>query len=273
MNLEQRILYGKTVYQPKIFQSFSIHDCQSIANADRDLRPFFADPILLSWSQKKQTRTLLLHLQQSVSLEPGFFQADLELLVISGDLRLGEWHLGKHGYCYIPKGFAINGLEALSPVTLLWMENGPATFVPGESHPDADWESFIPPLDSKLLPWGAAETQQFVTSRKKYLRKDPRGGGTWLLAVLPHYYAKGGMIQSYNEEAYILSGSIWIGDHLLEAHHYSYAPVFTTVGRHVTDEGVLCFVRVDRDLTVPGRVITYPHPLYSSLKEGQKIFG
>ena len=267
MNLEQRILYGKTAYLPRVFQTFSSHECQPETSASQDLRPFFANPILLSWNQERQTRTLLLQLQKSVSLEPGFFQADIELLVVSGDLRIGEWHLNKHGYSYIPKGIAIQGFEALSPVTLLWMENGPtaATFVPGESQLDADWDSFIPPLDSKVLPWGMAETVQFETSKKKYLRRDPQGGGTWLLAVLPHYYGKGAMIQCYNEEAYILSGSIWIGDRLLQAHHYSYAPPFTTVGRHITDEGMLCFVRVDRDLTVPGRVITYPHPLDGDL--------
>ena len=210
MNLEKRILYGNSVYIPKVSQTFSTVDCQSTINADDNCLPIFMNSILLSWNPEVHTRTLLLRLAPSVSLEPGYFNADIEIFVVAGDLRMGEWHLNKHGYSHIPKGVAIGGLEALSPVTLLWMENGPeaAIFSPGVSQPDADWESFIPPLDAKVLPWGSAETAQFVASRKKYLRKAPNGGGTWLLAVLPHYYARGGMIQSYNEEAYVLSGNL-----------------------------------------------------------------
>lgn len=82
-------------------------------------------------------------------------------------------------------------------------------------------------------------------------------GGTWLLAILPHYDSINAMIQAYNEEGYCLSGYCDIGDYHVTKGCLCYCPSFVISGRHVTDDGVLCFVRVDRDLSKVGTVLSY----------------
>ncbi|MGB3651191.1 MAG: DUF4437 domain-containing protein, partial [Rivularia sp. (in: cyanobacteria)] len=126
-----------------------------------------------------------------------------------------------------------------------------------DNHPDAILSEFIPALDSKLLPWGKSDTAQFVQANKKWLRKDSNGGGVWLLAVLPHYDGRYQMIQSYNEEAYGLAGYVDIGNFCFAKDSFGYTPSFSTVPIHKSEDGGLFFVRIDRDLSKPGTVLSY----------------
>ncbi|MEH2222727.1 DUF4437 domain-containing protein [Nostoc sp.] len=193
----------------------------------------------------------------------GFFTADLEIFVLRGAIQFDEWQLNKHGYSFIPAGVKVGPWKVLGneEVEILWMENGPIPLKyqnATKDHPDAKLGEFIPALDSKLLPWTKADTVQFEVSKKKYLRKDSNGGGVWLLAVLPHYDGRDSMIQSYNEESYCLSGYCDIGDFRFVKDWFGYVSSFTIVPWHRTDDGCLFFVRVDRDLSKIGTVLSYP---------------
>lgn len=192
----------------------------------------------------------------------GFFTSDLEIFVLKGAIQLGEWQLSKHGYSFIPAGVRVGPWKVLGDeeAEILWMENGSLKYKNAiNDHPDARLSDFIPALDSKLLPWGKADTVQFVQANKKWLRKDSNGGGVWLLAILPHYDGRYQMIQSYNEEAYGLVGYCDIGNYSFAKDHFSYSPSFSTLPRHTRDDGALFFVRVDRDLSQVGTVLSYPH--------------
>lgn len=192
----------------------------------------------------------------------GFFTADLEILILKGTIQIGEWQLSKHGYSLIPAGVKVGPWKVLSgeEVEILWMESGFFQYINAENnHPDARMRDFIPALDSKLIPWNKTDTVQFEVAKKKYLRKDSSGGGTWLLGILPHYDGGYPMIQSYNEEAYCLAGYCDIGDFRLEKDWFSYVPSFSTVPRHISDDGCLFFIRVDRNLSQVGTVLSYPH--------------
>jgi hypothetical protein len=143
---------------------------------------------------------------------------------------------------------------------ILWMENGPVPLryeKAQTNHPDARVRDFIPAVDSQLLPWGTTETVQFEAAKKKYLRKADNGGGVWLLTILPHYDGRDLQIQCYNEEAYSLSGYIDIGNYRFDKDHFAYCSSFSNLPRHQTVDGGLSFVRVDRDLSQPGTVLSY----------------
>lgn len=194
----------------------------------------------------------------------GIFTADLEIFILSGEIQLGEWKLRKHGYSFIPAGVKVGPWKVLGgeEVEILWMENGsvPLRYEHSESdHPNAIMSDFIPALDSQILPWGKTETAQFEVAKKKYLRKYDNEGGTWLIAILPHYDSMYPMIQSYNEEDYCLAGYLDLGDYRFVKDHFSYCPSFNTLPRHKTVDGGLFFVRVDRDLSKVGTVLSYPY--------------
>ncbi|NET54296.1 MAG: DUF4437 domain-containing protein, partial [Merismopedia sp. SIO2A8] len=188
----------------------------------------------------------------------------LEIFILSGEIKLGDWKLRQHGYSFIPAGVKVGPWKVLGTqeAEILWMENGPAPLRYENNqtnYPDAMMNEFIPALDSKILPWGKTETTQFEVAKKKYLRKASNGGGVWLLAVLPHYDGRYPMIQSYNEEAYCLAGHCYIGDFRFEKNCYGYYPSFDTVPTNKTDDGGLFLVRVDRDLSKGGTVLSYPY--------------
>jgi hypothetical protein len=192
----------------------------------------------------------------------GIFTADLEIFVLKGTIQLGEWQLSKHGYSFIPAGVRVGHWKVLGSeeAEILWMENGPVPLRYEEAQsdrPDARMSDFIPALDSKLLPWGKTDTIQFEIAKKKWFRKDSNGGGTWLLAILPHYDGRYPEIQCYNEEGYCLAGYCDIGDYRFVKDYFGYVPSFTTSPRHRTDDGSLFFIRVDRDLSKPGSVLSY----------------
>ncbi len=222
---------------------------------------FFSSSVTTSWSENRGASTSYVWLLPGQQLPRGHFTADVELFILSGSLYIDDWRSEKHGYSYIPAFMTIAGIRALAPTCVVWMYNGPesAEFVPGDASEEPDLLKFIPALDAKLTPWGRTETTQFESCKKKYLRRDDSGGGTWLLALLPHYDSIGGMIQCYNEEAIILAGSLTIGAESLQRFDHAYVPEFTTVGRHSSEDGCLCLVRVDRDLSQPGVVSSYGH--------------
>ena len=219
---------------------------------------------LLTWHECGASTSRIL-LPSEFEAPSGIFTAELEMFVLRGALQLGEWQLGKHGYSFIPAGVKIGPMKVLGgdEAEILWMENGPVKLRYEEaksSHPDARMCDFIPALDSKLLPWSKTATVQFEKANKKWLRRDNNGGGTWLLAILPHFDNGYSEIQCYNEEGYCLAGYCDIGNHRFVKDYFGYVPSFTTAPRHKTDDGFLFFVRVDRDLSTLGTVLSYAGP-------------
>lgn len=215
---------------------------------------------MLSWHENGASTAKVL-LPSQFEIPAGRFTADLEIFVLSGAIQVGEWKLGKHCYSFIPEGIRVGSWKILNgeAAEILWMENDGLQYQDLPNHPQARVSEFIPALDSKLLPWGKTDTTQFVESSKKWLRKAPNGGGVWLLALLPHYDGKQAMIQSYNEEAYCLAGLCDIGDYPFAKDHFGYVPSFTTSPRHISEDGCLFFIRVDRDLSQSGTVLSYAY--------------
>ena len=217
---------------------------------------------LLSWHECGAC-TARVVLPPNFEAPSGMFTADLEIFILQGTIQIGEWQLNKHCYSFIPTGVKLGDWKVVGneEVEILWMENGPVPFEYKSTeynHPDAKLSEFIPVLDSKLLPWGKTDTVQFTQANKKWLRKDSNCGGVWLLVVLPHYDGKYQMIQSYNEEGYGLAGSVDIGNFCLEKDSFGYTPSFSTVPVHKSENGGLFFIRIDRDLSKMGTVLSYP---------------
>ena len=215
----------------------------------------------LSWNNSGAL-TAKVTLSSQFKIPSGIFTADLEIFVLQGAIQIGRWQLDKHSYSFIPAGVRFDAWQVLGdePAVILWMQNGSVQLRYEASEndlPDARMNKFIPALDSKILPWDKTDTVQFEVSKKKWLRKDENGGGVWLLALLPHYDGKYQMIQSYNEEAYCLVGYCDIGDYHCAKDHVGYCPSFSTLPWHRTDDGGLFFIRVDRDLSKPGTVLSY----------------
>ena len=245
---------------------------------------------MLTWNDATGGRTYKLQLGYSFSLPAGTFTGDVELFVLSGLLAVGDRIVRPHGYMFIPSGCempelsvpkretqedGLCGDQDYPGCTVLWMENGslsgPFNFIPrGTDTPPSTREqtatSFISIIDSELVPWGNTQTSQFVAAHKKWLRKTSSGGGTWLLHILPGYDSVNPMLQNYNEEAYCLAGYCDIGEHRFTNGYFGYVPNGTLSPRHRTRDGCLFFIRVDEDLSTPGRVASM-RPIPANLSQ------
>lgn len=263
MNLSGRRTAISPEYQPRQFKFF---DSDAVPEKEGWRVPGLPEDgtaarhRLLNWHDCGAS-TARLFLPPGFEIPAGLFTADLELFVLKGRIQLGEWQLRKHGYSFIPAGVKVGPLTVVGneEAEVLWMDNGPLRYeAADENHPEARLQEFIPALDTMVMPWGRTDTSQFEQAKKKYLRKTVNGGGVWLLTILPHYDGLYPAIQSYNEEAYCLSGSIDIGDYRFFKDHAAYCPSFCTSPHHRGDEASLFFVRVDRDLSQTGTVLSYP---------------
>ena len=264
MNLSGRRTAISKEYVPRQYQYFDTNpvpeeDGWRVSGMPENVVP--GRRKLLTWHDCGASTSKVL-LPPQFEAPSGIFTADLEIFVLKGAIQLGEWQISKHGYSFIPAGVKVGPWKVLGSeeAEILWMENGPVPLKyknAQKNHPDARLGDFIPALDSKLLPWGKTDTVQFEVSKKKYLRKDGNGGGTWLIAILPHFDGRYSEIQSYNEEGYCLGGYCDVGDYRFVKDHCLYCPSFSTIARHRTDDGGLFFIRVDRDLSKLGTVLSY----------------
>lgn len=262
MNMSGRRTAITSEYVPRQYQFFDTHTIPEQAWQIRGIpeQTGTSTRRLLSWHDNGASTSKVL-LPSQFEIPAGRFTADLEIFVLSGAIQVGEWKLGKHCYSFIPAGVRVGPWKVLNgeAAEILWMENGSFQYQDLQNHPDARISEFIPVLDSKLLPWGKTDTTQFIQASKKWLRKTANGGGVWLITLLPHYDGKQMMIQSYNEEAYGLAGCCDIGDYGFAKEHFGYCPSFSTLPRHISEDGSLFFVRVDRDLSQSGTVLSYAH--------------
>jgi hypothetical protein len=264
MNLSGRCTAISQEYIPCQYQYFDTNKIPEEKEWRIDGMPddvVFGSRRLLTWHDCGASTSRVV-LPPQFESPAGILSADLEIFVLQGAIQIGEWQLSKQGYSFIPAGVKVGDWKVLGgeEVEILWMENGFLKYQNEPNHhPDARLNEFIPAVDSKVQPWNRTDTAQFEVAKKKYLRKDANGGGVWLLAILPHYDGKYPMIQSYNEEAYCLAGYCDIGDFRFVKDSFGYVPSFTTSPWHRTDDGCLFFIRVDRDLSKLGTVISYPH--------------
>lgn len=263
MNLSGRRTAISPEYSPRQYQYF---DSNAVLESEWQIGGInlvLGKERSLTWHDCGASTSKVL-LSADFHIPPGIFTTDLELFILSGCIQIGDWKLSKHCYSFIPAGVKFGDWRVVGDekAEILWMKNGPGKLEYQDVErdlPNVRMNEFIPALDTKLLPWGRTDTVQFVQSQKKWLRKDSNGGGVWLLAILPHYDSLNAMIQSYNEEGYCLAGYCDIGNYKFVKDSFGYIPSFTISPRHITDDGCLFLIRVDRDLSKVGTVLSYRH--------------
>jgi hypothetical protein len=227
---------------------------------------------MLSFNAATKAGTYHATVLPGAQLPAGTFNTDLEVFVLSGAIQIGDWVLKKHGYMFVPAGVHLGAMELIGPALgqagaeLVWMENGGATgnaefaHATGDGHTEAGearLSEFVAPLDSSYLGWSSCSTAQFEVSKKKWLRRAKNGGGVWLRHLLPHYQGDGAMLQSYTEECLGIDGAVDVGGGRFGVGDFCHVAHHTKVPIHSGAGSCTCLVRIDRDLTQPGAVITH----------------
>lgn len=147
-----------------------------------------------------------------VTVPAGHWSGDVEVLVLDGDLTLGEELVERYGYLFVPAGVRLPAVTVgrdgvrLLVFTSRTLEHSPS----GEDVPGAARHRMVGPVHAADVPWERPRVEGFPAgAARKTLRDDPEAGqGFWLLGVLPHWDSPYLEWHTFNEENYILEGEI-----------------------------------------------------------------
>lgn len=195
--------------------------------------------------------TELLELPAGWHAPAGSFGAELELLLVEGELSIRDFRLQRFSYSYLPAGVATGPWSASAGARVLWMPAAGLDFKAGsDCRPEARRDRWIPQIDSSALPWQATLTPGFPNgAMRKTLRIDPdTGAGTWMLGMLPQVRDTRREIHPTSEEAFTLLGESHSDRGVSRPGEYFWRPPFIPHGPFHTDIGALIFFRTDGPL-------------------------
>lgn len=204
-----------------------------------------------------------------VELQPGYARpagsqaARTELVVLGGELRIGE-AIGRYGtFSSVPEGVADGAWSAPGGATVFLMTRGRADFKPslaaspagdtaagGTATADPNSPGRIL-LDAHRLPWvGQATAGPPPGIFSKRLRfHEATGERVFLCAMVPRYDYPQIEFHECAEESYVIRGDVRMGTSgLMVAGSYFWRPAYITHGPFFTTDGFVAVMYVDGTL-------------------------
>jgi len=201
---------------------------------------------ILSFDTETNASTELVEWTRTWESDSGYFNCNVEIFVISGEMRIGQLRLGRYTYGFIPEGVCIEPWIAQEKTTALWMPDRHPSFVQSwDDAPGANRQLYIPSLSSELIPWSQTLTPGFPPgAMRKTLRKEPEGGrSTWLLGCLPQFAETSAEYHPIPEENFVLQGSITTHAGHMTPGCYFWRPPLIPHGPTHTETGYFALVR------------------------------
>lgn len=155
----------------------------------------------------------------------GHFTADVELFVLTGELRQGGFALRNLSYSYIPAGIPTGPWQAQDDTVLLWMPDAKVAYVtedyanleqiPENSVYHLNMQThdrmtdYIPAEELHAMKWESTTFLPPGSARKSLYTNRKTGRATWILGLVPMWI--GGSfceVHPTTEEAYVISGDV-----------------------------------------------------------------
>lgn len=193
--------------------------------------------------------TALVRLPAGYRRPAGHTASMVEVLVLSGALRLGDGVHGLGWYGCLPAGATSSAWTAESDTLLLYCaRTGSPDFAPEPGRPaGADAIS----IDTETVQWSASTRAGIAAGlAHKLLRYDPATGeGAFLGAAIPSWRSPYLEFHHTIEEIYCVSGDVSLGNSgRMDAGSYLWRPPFITHGPFWSDSGAVIFVWTDGEL-------------------------
>lgn len=224
-----------------------------IQSADVIQKPWLVDGFLdgaltriLSFDSQNGASTELVEWTQNWESSSGYFNCDVELLVLTGELQIGKFTLGRYTYGFIPKGVCIEALSIQENTIILWMPAARASFVKSScSAAEAKSQDYIPSLNTYHISWSQTLTPGFPQgAMRKTLRIDTEAKrSSWLIGLLPQFKLPYTEYHPLCEEAFVLQGSLSTRAGYMTPGCYFWRPELIMHGPEFTETGFLAFVR------------------------------
>ncbi len=185
---------------------------------------------------------------------PGFAWSEMEMLVLSGSLKVGEQVCREGQYFCVPPGVALPALASDDgcEVLIFWNDGEPSFEESTEDHPYAERFRLINVHSYAGLPWIVPNVHPGPAPGCliKLLKYNERTHAmTFLYCMTPAYWQDNISYHDCAEEAYHIWGTSWMmqfGD--LPTGGYFWRPPYINHGAFSSHHGTLAIGRVDSEI-------------------------
>jgi len=186
---------------------------------------------------------------------PGFSWSEYELIVIEGELRVGDRVCRKGHYFYVPAGYAMPEISSDQGCLLLYMYNtGEPSHEEATTHHASTQTQLYHDVDSYMdLSWAmgnVAKPSVATGCMIKLLNYNPNSFAmTFLYCMTPNFYQDNISYHDCAEESYHLWGTSWMmqfGD--VPTGGYFWRPAYINHGAFASEYGCIALGRVDSKL-------------------------
>jgi len=192
------------------------------------------------------------------SHDRGMLECDLEILLLRGDLRLGECEFVRGSYAFLPRGLAFSGAETRGGFAALWMSECRSGLSSGLSPAAAcEEERKIGPLDVNARAWqpvpdfpGRTREEAGDGLKVRMLRRDPDTGAyTLMTCQAPGWFDPRLEAHETWEELLLLQGDYLMGETgMIASGAYIFRPGEKPHGPQATRGGCVWFCRGEKEI-------------------------
>jgi hypothetical protein len=210
---------------------------------------------MLSFDPETGGNTMSVQLDGGYRQAPGFSWGERELIVIEGELQVGDRTCRKGHYFFVPAGYALPEVRSDQGCLVLEMHNTgePSHEESTEHHPQAKVELYHD-IDSYMdIPWAMGNVVSPAVASGcliKLLNYNPISHAmTFLYCMTPGFWQDNISYHDCAEESYHLWGTSWMmqfGD--IPTGGYFWRPAYINHGAFASEYGCIALGRTDSKL-------------------------
>ena len=167
----------------------------------------------------------------------------VEILVLDGELWLGNRRLGRFDYAYLPAGASVPRFGAPDEATVLFMPDAALSVTDPDDSMDVDVKTTGDMEWEGVSQYASADWTEVGAGIKILHQDEDTGEMSWILASLPQRTGIGVEVHPVVEEAYQLLGAIQGDRGLLDAGSYFWRPPDVPHGPFSNEIGSMTFFR------------------------------
>ncbi len=232
--------------------------CDRDVNFKNMVLPGFAPGFsykMLSLDVDSGACSMTVQLDGGYSQPPGFSWTEREMIVIEGELQVGDRTCRKGHYFYIPPGYAMPAISTSQGCLVLMMYNtGEPSFEESTEHHSLCQVGLYHDVDSFMdIPWNTGGVTRPTVATGcliKLLNFNPRSHAlTFLYCMTPGFYQDNISYHDCAEESYHLWGTSWMmqfGE--VPTGGYFWRPAYINHGAFASEYGCIALGRTDSKL-------------------------
>ena len=190
--------------------------------------------------------------------DSGYLACDLEVLMLHGDLSVGDSRLARGSYAFLPAGLQVRGMETHAGFSALWMTAGPCELTVDCKLADQfNPQRAVGPLDVNGVDWqptpdypGRPREEATQGLHVRILRSDPETGAYTLMARHDPGWSDP-RLEAHEtwEELILLEGDCLMGETgMVTSGSYIFRPGEKPHGPQATRGGAVWFCRGEKEI-------------------------